>query len=159
MEQRTRIIELYREKRCQISLTQKPFEKQYNLTKASYYETIKGIVDKFTRFGNIAYLSRCDRLRTSRTDENKELARQNVFENKNASIRKQARKLCLNNETLRIIMTKDLQLKPYKVKLVYKIQTSDTFGRISFSSNFEHLVSQNENFIDKLIMSNKAHFF
>lgn len=56
-------------------------------------------------------------------------------------------------------MTKDLQLKSYKVQLVYKIQTSNIFEEVSFGSNFGQLVLENKNFINKIIMSNKAHFF
>lgn len=56
-------------------------------------------------------------------------------------------------------MTKDLQLKPYNVQPVHKIKPSNIFKEVPFTCNLKHLVPENENFIDELIMSDRAHFF
>uniref|UniRef100_A0AAF5DM13 Uncharacterized protein n=1 Tax=Strongyloides stercoralis TaxID=6248 RepID=A0AAF5DM13_STRER len=113
------LILLYREKGCQISLTQKTFKKEFNFTKALFYNTIKLIVEKFSRIRSIADLSRTG---VQKADVQKKiLIKQNYFENRNLSVRKRAQDLCLNIETVRKIMTEDSKLKPYKIQLVHKI--------------------------------------
>lgn len=55
-------------------------------------------------------------------------------------------------------MTEDLKLKPYKIHLVHKITAADILERKNFANAFKQLVRQDENFLNKLLMIDEAHF-
>uniref|UniRef100_A0A0K0ELC2 DUF4817 domain-containing protein n=1 Tax=Strongyloides stercoralis TaxID=6248 RepID=A0A0K0ELC2_STRER len=158
-EQRTKIVELYREHGCKISVTQREFKNFYNLEKPPNRSTVKNIVEKFNKYGNVADLPRSGRPKTARTDDNIERVRESVTNNKETSLKQRAKELCLSKESLRRIITEDLNFKPYKIQFSEKSENIDTTERLTYVTAFENLVRENDGFLDKLIMSSEAHFY
>uniref|UniRef100_A0A0K0EGX0 DDE_3 domain-containing protein n=1 Tax=Strongyloides stercoralis TaxID=6248 RepID=A0A0K0EGX0_STRER len=55
-------------------------------------------------------------------------------------------------------MKQDLRLKAYKIQLTHGIKDADTAQRLAYADRFQSLVDEDKDFLDKLIMSDEAHF-
>uniref|UniRef100_A0AAF5DLT0 Uncharacterized protein n=1 Tax=Strongyloides stercoralis TaxID=6248 RepID=A0AAF5DLT0_STRER len=121
-------------------------------------ETIQELYQKLHVTGNLADLPKSGRSKSARTEENIERVRESVNADQSTSLRKRSQELCLRTSSLRNIIVNDLILKPSKIQFTHKMFESDASERLTFVRDIENLTSQDENFLDKLIMTDEAHF-
>jgi hypothetical protein len=81
-----------------------------------------------------------------------------ITANPNLSVRRVANQLNINRGTVLKILKKDLNLHPYRMKIVQELSPVDYDKRMSFSRWFLEQVNRDQSFVDTLITSDEAHF-
>lgn len=157
--QRISIVQIYLENGHSIARTQREYQRRYNVEVAPTYQTIKRLVLKFQQSGKIGDFIHTGRRKTGRSDINIELVRASVAASPKTSIRKRSAQLGISRETLRRILTNDLNLFPYKIQSVQRLFPGDYQLRLDYARMFLEIAENNPNFLMKLIMGDEAHFY
>ena len=98
------------------------------------------------------------RPRSVRTPENIATVRDAILQSPDRSTRRMSQALNIERRSLRRILKSDLGLFPYKVQVTQTIYATDKFKRLEFCNTFLEMFHREENFIEKIIMSDEAHF-
>lgn len=157
-QQRAAIVTIYIKNNSSIILTQREFRRRYRNQKAPTAQTIRRLASRFEQSGTTIDARRPGRPRSSRTADNIDLVRESVAENPETSTRRRSAQLKLSRRSLQRILVQDLNLFPYKMQLVHKLQPRDNEKRLEYCNAFLNLVDTNEIFFGKIIMTDEAHF-
>ena len=74
------------------------------------------------------------------------------------SARKHAQALCLSYRSVWHILHSDLSLQPYKLQVVDALSNWDREMRLKFCCQFVGMLAENPDLLNKLLMSDEAHF-
>ena len=110
--QRTKMVTLFLENGRSVIATQRAYRQFYRVHNAPTAHTIRAMVAKFERYGNVGDVRRAGRPRSGRSGENIDLVRQSVADNPETSTRRRSTQLAIPHGTIRQILKKDLHLYP-----------------------------------------------
>ena len=74
------------------------------------------------------------------------------------SARRHSVSIGLSEANVRRIVHKDLHSYPYKIQLIHALHERDYVNRVNFCQTFLHLINQNQELVNNLLMSDEAHF-
>ena len=131
-QQRSAIVTIYTKNNSSIILTQIEFRRRYRNQKAPTAQTIRRLASRFEQSGTTIDARRPVRPRSSRTADNIDLVRESVAENPEISTRRRSAQLKLSRRSLQRILVQDLNLFPYKMQLVHKLQPRDNEKRLEY---------------------------
>lgn len=93
------------------------------------------------------------------TPETLEAVEEYFQKNPTSSIRMAAAVLNLNRETLRLILTRFLELHPYKVQVRHRLETHHKEKRLAFAKEVVPLIHNETLSINNIIFSDESHFY
>ena len=96
--------------------------------------------------------------RSARTPQNIEAVRVSVLRSPRRSVRKVAAAVRLSRECVRQILHVDLKFHPCKLQIVQELKENDHQLRLEFCQQIMTNINEDTEFLDKLWMSDKAHF-
>jgi hypothetical protein len=156
--QRIQIVEFYIQSSKSVVATIRKIKANFGRNHSISKNTVKNIVDKFYQTGSVHDLPRSGGPRTARSAENIAAVSESVRENPRTSVRHRAQELGLSRSSTHRILRIDLHLHPYKVQLRQQLKVHDHRQRREFAAwALEHL-DEDENFFQKIIFSDEAHF-
>jgi transposase len=120
-------------------------------------QTVYRLAKKFDETGSVEDVPRSGRSRSVSTDENMQLVSQTVLLNQQTSQRRAVRELDMSRSTLRRIM-KDLNLKPYKPKLLQALNEDDPDRRMQFCEWILDTIEEDLTLLDRILWTDEATF-
>lgn len=156
--QRAKIVQLFWEKSRSIINTQRAYRTFYGVRNVPTAPTIRAIVAKFERYGNVRDARRTGRPRSGRSVENIQLVRQSVTASPETSTRRRSTQLGIPRGTVIQILKKDLRLYPYKIQMVQQLNPGDLAKRLEYSRTLLNIAENDELFLENLMMTDEAHF-
>ncbi|VEN59429.1 unnamed protein product [Callosobruchus maculatus] len=157
VEERVAIVELYFEHHRSTVETQRAFRRRFNVRNALSAMTIRNLIVRFRQQGSVADLPRAGRPRSARTEENIEHVEVSIEDNEETSVRRRCTQLGLSRSSLHRIL-KHLRMFAYKIQLVHQLRPIDFRQRTEFAIGFQQLCREENDFLNRLIMSDEAHF-
>ncbi|XP_043676454.1 uncharacterized protein LOC122633042 [Vespula pensylvanica] len=158
LNERTKIVQFYFENNRSIISTQRAYRRHFNVKNAPAEMTIRNIIARFQQQGTVSDLPRSGRPRSVFTNANIQRVEESVLEEPGTSTRRRSSQLELSRTSLRRISRHLLLLFPYKIQLVQDLHLDDYKSRLNFSIRFQQLVKEEDDFLDRLIMSDQADF-
>jgi transposase len=120
-------------------------------------QTIYRLAEKFDENGSVEDAPRSGRPTTVRTEENAEVVSEAFRQNPQSSQRYAARDLSISCSSLRRLM-KDLNLKPYKPRLLQALNEDDPDRRVEFCEWILDSIQDNPNLLDRILWTDEAIF-
>ncbi|XP_050301230.1 uncharacterized protein LOC126739527 [Anthonomus grandis grandis] len=154
-EQRVKIIQAYYENGRSRKNTFRGLREFFGAQNRPCEKTIWNLVQKFEQTGSVANIKTPRHARRGRSEHNIAIVAESVNENPRTSIRHRSQQLDLTYSTTQRILTKDLQLHPYRVQITQELKPRDHQQRRVFA---EWIREQGANFPMKIIFSDEAHF-
>ncbi|KAL2732536.1 uncharacterized protein V1477_014777 [Vespula maculifrons] len=158
LNERTKIVQFYFENNRSIISTQRAYRRHFNVKNAPAEMTIRNIIARFQQQGTVSDLPRSGRPRSVFTNANIQRVEESVLEEPGTSTRRRSSQLELSRTSLRRISRHLLLLFPYKIQLVQDLHLDDYKSRLNFSIRFQQLVKEEDDFLNRLIMSDQADF-
>nr|CAH7712904.1 unnamed protein product [Callosobruchus chinensis] len=119
--------------------------------------TIRKLITRFRPHGSVGDLPRAGRPRSSGTEENIEHVEASIEDDAETSIGRRRTQLGLSRSSLHRIL-KHLRMFAYKIQLVHQLRPIDFRQRTEFVIRFQQLCRKENDFLNRLIMSDEAHF-
>lgn len=158
-QQRAEIVTIFIQQNESIVLTQREYKKRHKNNPVPDKKTIRVLASKFKLNGTTFNCHRSGRPRTARSEENITRVSQSVVESPQTSIRRRGQQLNISSRSLQRILKKNLHLFPYKILLVQKLLLRDHNQRLEYSNAIVNLQKKFDNFSEKIMMSDEAHFY
>ena len=95
---------------------------------------------------------------SARTPQNIEAVRVSVLGSPRRSVRKLAAAVRLSRQCVCLILHVDLKFHPYKLQIVQELKENDHQLRLEFCQQITTNIKEDNEFLDKLWMSDEAHF-
>ena len=138
-------------------MTQRAYHQHYNVRQAPNQSTIDYLVKQFWQQGSVSDLPQTGRQHSVWTAENVALVEESIAENPDTSTQRWATQIGMSRRSLQKILKK-LYLFPYKIQMVQALQPTDLQSHLVYAVHIQQLAKKQNEFIHKLIMSNKAYF-
>ncbi|CAH2007407.1 unnamed protein product [Acanthoscelides obtectus] len=155
--QRTKVVQFYYEHNHSIVNTKRAYRRFFNVRTAPSTGAIRSIIWRFQTQGSVSDLLRTVRPRLAFTGENIERVEESFQEDLEPSTRRRSTQLGLSRTSLRRIL-KHLRMFPYKIQMVHHLRPQDYAQRQNYAIRFQQLVREKEDFLNRLIMTDEAHF-
>ena len=120
-------------------------------------QTVYRLAKTFDETGSVEDARRRGRRKSVNTDENMQLVSQNYRLNPQTSQRQAARELDTSRSTLQRIM-KDLNLKPYRPKLLQALNEDDPDRRMEFCEWILDTIEEEPTLLDRILWTDEAIF-
>ena len=158
-EEKVKLVDFYWNTRSIIQ-TQRKFRAQFGKKRTLTRKTILRLCEGFIKEGSVLNQSRghSGRPISKRTPDVIKKVRDAIERDPSKSIRKIAQEVGTNHSTVRKILTKDLNLKPYKLPVHQQLAPHDEGQRMTFSSWLKEKVRENPDFLQQVWFSDEAHF-
>ena len=132
-EEKTKLVQFYWLSRSIIA-TQRQFIAHSNTRHTPCPKTILRLQEKFLKNGSISnqHKGNSGRSKSQRTPQIITKVKSVITECPEKSVRKIAQKVGTSHSTVRIIIRKDLELFPYKMKVHHKLSEQDKHQRVVF---------------------------
>ncbi|PSN41601.1 hypothetical protein C0J52_17604, partial [Blattella germanica] len=140
---------------------QREFRRFYNLGRHGVVPSkhaIKGWINNFEETGSALKKKPTGRPRSARTPQNIDVVRESVLRSPRRSIRKQSAAVGMSRESVRRILRLDLKFHPYKLQIVQELKENDYQLRLGFCQEMITKINNDDEFLNKLWMSDEAHF-
>jgi len=98
------------------------------------------------------------REKSARTEENIAAVRDSVGRSPRKSVCRRSQELGMTRESLRRVLTYDLNLYPYRIQIKHKLTNADKKKRVTMCEWFCNVLENNENFLENVWFSGEAHF-
>lgn len=139
-------------------LTQREFRRQFPGRPTPTAQTLRRLASRLEESGGTRDLGRRGRPRSSRSAGNIAAVAADVVESPETSTRRRATQFGMSQRSIRRILVHDLKMFPYKVQSVHQLLPTDRNSRVTYAQTIINLNDEEDNFSDKLIMSDEAHF-
>lgn len=138
-----------------VTVVRRAFRSRFGV-KAPHYHSIMRWCKQFENTGSIHKGKPTGRPRTP--NDSVDRVRQ-AFENTPIMSTNQAsRQLAISQSTVWRILTKILQMRPYKFALHQKLKPEDKIARLNFCLSIQEKIAQNEEFASRLVFSDESCF-
>lgn len=154
-ETRIKIVKFYYELKSLISV-RRALQKELK-KRAPSYKQIRGVIHAFETRGTVER-KESNRKKTVRVSENIGAVAAAIQANPRSSTRRLSAQVGVSRTSLRSILNDDLDLFPYKIQIVSKIEPGDYSVRETFCRKVLELIENDPTVIDNLFMSDEAHF-
>ena len=141
------------------------FRKRFHCRNFPLKSTIVRWVTKFREHGTVVDLcskatrgTYSGRKKCARTEENMAAVRNSVGRSPKKSVRRRSQKLGMTRESLRRVLTSDLHLYAYKIQIKQQLTDADKEKRLTMCERFCNVLENDENFLENVWFSDKAHF-
>lgn len=141
-------------------LARRAFRNHFNINRNQPVPSACAIKNWVKNFEETASTTRkkTGRPKTVRTPENVERVRVAIDRSPRRSARRHSVTLGISNRTVRRILHQDLHFHPYKIQMVQALKETDFVSRSRFSLEFLDLINEDEDIVNRLWMSDEAHF-
>ena len=156
--ERSEIVEIYIQQNKSIMRTQRAFKKLKNVKSAPSKNTIKRLYEKFSTGEALSNPKRPNKSRPRRSAENIAAVRASVERSPRTSQKRRSQQLRMARSTLQRIIRVDLHLFPYKIQLTQRLLPADKPRRLEWAQRVIEMAEDDEQFWNKIIMSDEAHF-
>lgn len=160
IEQKVFAVEAYIQSQSIVEV-QRRFRRHFNVGRHGRVpasNTIRSWMNKFRTDGNLRN-KWVGKRRSVRTEENIERVRIAFQRSPKRSAKRHSIALALSATSLHRILRHDLKLYPYKLQVVQQLKDGDKPARVAFSQTFTDILHQDPTVINRLIMSDEAHFY
>lgn len=158
LEDRLLIVKTHYKNGENFTVTIRKIRDHFGVHKRPSRPTIENLIKKFERTFSLKDERDLIRHRPKRSVENIAAVRDSVAARPSTSIRHRCQELNIHRSTLQRILKKDLHLHAYKIQLTQQLQPNDHRQRRNFTNwIFEQLQTDDE-FHNKIIFSDEAHF-
>lgn len=121
--------------------------------------SIRRWYEQFRYRGCICHQGKGRAGRPSVTEETVDRVRETFTRSPRKSVRRASRELKIPEPTVRKILRKRLQLYPYKLQLVQKLQPDDPSKRLAFCEDLLSRMETDQGLSERVIFSDEATFF
>ena len=157
-----------------IKQTQKMFNAEYSSGSKrkckTFFPSKKAIYNwtkDFKKFGTVENKNSKSKYRESnsgrklskRTEDNIGIVHDSVEANHKMSIRRRSAMLNIPRESLRLIMKKDLKIKPYIIQVHQRLSRAHKAARVAMCQWILEKLNEDATFHEKIWFSDEAHFF
>ena len=156
--ERSQIVEIFIQQNKSIVKTQRAWRKINKVKSAPSANTLYRLYERFSTGEALTNPKRPNKMRPRRSDDNIALVQASVQRSPTTSQTRRSEQLGIKRTTLRRILHHDLHLFPYKVQLTQKLLPVDKPCRLEWAQRVLEMVETDENFWQKIIMSDEAHF-
>lgn len=160
-QQRALAIKMFYKNNDSLEAAQREFRRFYNLGRHGVVPSkhaIKGWINNFEETGSALKKKPTGRPRSARTPQNIDVVRESVLRSPRRSIRKQSAAVGMSRESVRRILRLDLKFHPYKLQMVQELKENDYQLRLGFCQEMITKINNDDEFLNKLWMSDEAHF-
>lgn len=158
LEQRVYIVKTYFQNGSSVRATFRRIREYFGVRNRPSEVTIRKIVRRFETTGSVKDIETKVRERPARSVENIQAVRESVTENPQMSVNRRAQHLGISRTSTWRILKKDLSLHPYKIQLTQELKPADHGQRRAFANWILQMNANDNNFCDKIIFSDEAHF-
>ncbi|PSN57112.1 hypothetical protein C0J52_01298 [Blattella germanica] len=133
-----------------LEAAQREFRRFYNLGRHGVVPSkhaIKGWINNFEETGSALKKKPTGRPRSARTPQNIDVVRES-----------QSAAVGMSRESVRRILRLDLKFHPYKLQMVQELKENDYQLRLGFCQEMITKINNDDEFLNKLWMSDEAHF-
>jgi hypothetical protein len=113
-------------------------------------QTIYRLAEKFDETGSVEDAPRSGRPKTVRAEENAQVVSESFLRNPQPSQRRASRELSISRRSLRRIM-QDLNLKPYKPRLLQALNEDDPDRRLEFCEWILDSIQDDPTLLDRIL--------
>lgn len=140
--------------------TRRSFQRQFGVKKGPDRHTIRSLFEKFEKTGSVHddRAGKAGRPKTSTTPENVEKVKSIIEKSPTKSIRRTAQQASLSATSTYRIITRELQLFPYKVQTHQPISIQAQSQREDFANIISDMIDRWEIEADDIWFSDEAHF-
>jgi Helix-turn-helix domain (DUF4817) len=157
-EQRILIVKTYYQNGESFAETVRKLRASLGREDAPTVYTVRRLIHKFEETGSTIDNKKSGRPRSGRSEANVVAVSDSVAVSPGKSIRRRAQEMRLSSTTMQRILSKDLQLHPYKVQLTQELKPTDHGKRRQFVEWILEMQRENEGFTKRIIFSDEAHF-
>jgi len=160
-QQRAFAIKLFYKNNDSLEGPQKEFRSFFNLGRHGRVPSkhaIKTWIKNFEETGSVLKKKPTGRPRSARTPQNIEAVSVSVLRSPRRSVLKLAAAIRLSRECVRRILHVDLTFHPYKLQIVQELKENDHQLRLEFCQQTTTNINEDNEFLDKLWMSDEDHF-
>lgn len=158
LEQRWEILQSYFQSGCCVAETVRILKRNFGRNNAPTAAGVRKFVKKVRETGLLIDNRTYSRVRPVRSTENIAAVAESVRLNPRTSTRQRSQQLNISRTSLRRILHKDLGLFAYKVQLTQELKQNDHPLRYRFSVWALEQLEIDDNFAQKIIFSDEAHF-
>ena len=141
-----------------ITETQHGFCHEWNQQEAPSPDAFHWWVKQWREEGSVTCKKPPGRLSSVRTPDNIAQVPASFSRSPRRIARKHAQALHMSDRSVRRILCSDLSLHPYKLQVVHALSNRDREMHLQFCRQFVGILSENPDQLNKLLMSDEAHF-
>lgn len=159
--QRAFVIKVFYKNNDSVEAARREFRCHFNLgrhDRVPSAHAIKTWIRNFEETGSAMKKKPRGRVRTVRTPDNIQAVREAVIRSPHRSIRRHSASLQVHSSSVRRILVQDLKCHPYKLQIVQELKPNDHVMRQQFCECMLQKINEDEEFTNKLWMSDEAHF-
>jgi transposase len=158
LKERVEIVQIFYENGRSVTGAPRALRSVFPRNHVPSENTIRNLIKKFVETGSVVDVPSTGRPTTVRSSENIGKVRASVEEAPGTSISRRSQQLGIRPTSLRRILTEDLQLRPYKVQFIQKLEYRDHSERAAFAEWIQSCLANDTQFCEKIIFSDEAHF-
>lgn len=158
LEQRKDIVSWYLESKSP-TVVRRKYSLKYSSRCPPRYNTILSMANRFNRTFSLNDRQRPGRPKTARSNENICAVDAIVSESPTKSVRTIASESNLNRESVRLILVKELRLKPYRRHKQHELTAIDYPRRAQFSRAMLDTITNDPDFLSSILFSDESFFY
>lgn len=158
-DERVKLVDFYWSTKS-IVQTQRKFKAHFGKRSAPTRKTILRVCESFIKDASVLNRNKCNsgRKKSKRTPTVIKMVKDVIERDPSKSTRKVAQEVGTSHTTVRKILKKDLQLKPYKPPDHQELTAGDEKQRLTFSRWLKEKMTEDPNFLKSVWFSDEAHF-
>lgn len=141
-----------------VTVKRKFREKFGKNAKLPVHNTIKAIHTKLSKSGEPDDRPRMGRPISSRSDENISVVSAHITAHPETSQRRTSISLGMSKTTIQRILRQDLQLRPYKIRVLHELSEEDFADRLTFCEDMLQRLYDDGTLLERIVFSDEAHF-